>query len=232
MKSLINNLCLMLAVVFACGCGLYQLKLRTNPDKTAMNALTTLNMFEKDLATKYKSEIYDLFAQMSPGTSYDKGIAPGRGRYSIGFFTPSHAIAISPLVPADPIYFGSVIVTGSIYNRNKTAFAERASTVFVNNAKTYLSAAFSASGAAMQKDVQIKGVCVYLIWGLSDKIDDFSSLTATYSEALRVAADWGQVKLFIDNQISVQEFADKAIVTGIYNNNELGKVKIDTQKLL
>jgi len=232
MKNHVKILCLMLVLPFLGGCGIYQLKQRTNPAKAAMNPLTTQSEFEEYLATKYKGEIHALLSRLSPGTGYSKGIAPSNNRYSIGFFTPNHSIATSPLTTKDDIYFGSVIVSGSIYNRNRTTFAERASTVFVTNTKNYLYDAFLSAGSDMFKDPQIKGVTVYIVWGLDDKINEYSSLVATYSEGLKICADWNSTKQFINNQISMQEFADKIVVLGIYNNSELGKIKIDTQKIL
>ena len=197
-----------------------------------MNPLTTQGEFEGYLSTKYKTAINDLLARLSPGTSYDRGIAPSGNRYAIGFFTPAHSILTAPLDPSDAIYFGSVVISGGVYNRNRTTFAERASTVFVNHAKNYLSVALSAAGPDMTKDTQVKGVFVSITWGLDDKINEFSSLSATYSEALKICADWELARQFVSNRISAQEFADRAVVVGIYNNSELGKIKIDTQKLL
>lgn len=222
----------LLAAFSLSGCGVYQLNQRTNPTKVSMNSQNTQGEFERKLALKYTAEIQELLSRLTPGTDYDKGVAPSGDRYSIGFFTPNHSIQTAPLNSDEPIYFGSAIISGSIYNRNRTTFAERASTVFVNHAKDYLSAALSASGAEMQNDTRVRGLFVSLTWGLNDRIDDFSAMTATYGEALKICADWASTQKFVNNQISAQEFADGVIVIGFYNGKELGKIKIDTQKLL
>lgn len=217
---------------FTSSCGVYQLNQRKNPDKLIMNQNTTLNSYELELANKYQKEIYDLFLRLKEKTEMDRGLVLNEGRYSVGFFTPAHSISRVPLVVDDPLYFGSIVLTGAIYNRNRTSFTERASTVFVNYVKVYLSYAFLSSSIPMQKDERIKGVCVYLIWGLNDRINEFSSITADYTESLKVYASWEIIKAFLNNEISVQEFADKIDIIGIYNGNEMGKIKIDTQKLL
>ena len=112
----------------------------------------------------------------------------------------------------------------TIWNIYRLDFASRYSTAFLQFGRTLLSAGMDAD---FMKDTLISGICISLQWSKKDFWDEYSSSEA---ERFSIWSTTENIKDFLNNKISNQQFVNRAIILGYQGKVDLGIIELDLQK--
>jgi len=174
------------------------------------------------LAIKYETNLQNIFLNIRIKYYPELKFAPisvlnNMASGGIGFFRPSD----------DKRFLGVQVYLDAPYNKSRTDFNERAATSFSRYARGLLEIIMKEREPL--NDGNVSGAFVSLSWIARD----FShSYRGGEWECINIEASRDDVKRFLSDEISNQEFVNRCEIGARMGWNELGKIELDLKETL
>jgi hypothetical protein len=206
------------------GCaGIQTTRKLENPEYVIMTADKAVTPIGKEFASAHQDDLRRIFDLI-------------RARYNSNYANfivqdGSYALGIYPEKPgSNVIYFGALILSGDLYNLNKTNFNQRAATSFTKHARKLMRDLTSEEN--ILKDKNVKGIMLTLAWSANHFSGSGLDFIGADIEGIQIYSSIAGCKKLLNDEISNAEFIKKSKIIGFQKNQEIGRIDLDLKESL
>jgi hypothetical protein len=181
----------------------------------------------KELFSKYHGNLENIFTTIRARYSYEELEFYPTKKRDDGFYTGGLFFGRDKSDNNDVRYLFIKAGTANVFNTLQTDYNKRAATVF----SKYI---FNIVKISVAEDVfkysEVSGINIYLSWWARDFISN-QSYGGTV-ECFQITATKENCKMFVNMEISNQDFANRSKILGGQGNTFLGKIELDLRQIL